>query len=192
MPHVDGRVAKGQQTRSLLVEALVDLVDSGAPAPTTQQVADRAGVSVRLVFHHFRGTRDLVVTALTLQSERHRSIVFDVPARGPPELRVRALCRQRRLYFEELTPIYRVAHARSDTVAALRDLLADDRARLRHQLAGTLAPELGARGAEADDLLDALERATGWETWRDLRDVRGRTPAAAERSMAFTAGRLRR
>jgi AcrR family transcriptional regulator len=187
-------VAKGQQTRLLLAEALVGLVDGGVAWPTIRQVAARAGVSVRLVFHHFRGTEGLVVAAVSLQSERHRGVLFAIPPRGPPELRVRALCRQRRLYFEELTPVYRMAQARmglrANAGAALGELLAEDRARLRRQLADTLAPEIGARGAQSAVLLDALEAATGWEAWRALRDVRRLTPAAAERAMAFTAGSL--
>ncbi len=51
-------------------------------------------------------------------------------------------------------------------------------------------PRWPARGADAGALLDALEQATGWETWRSLRDVRGRTAAAAERAIAFTALQL--
>jgi len=191
LPHqADGRIARGEQTRRLLAEALVDLVDDGASGPTTRQVADRAGVSLRLVFHHFRDARGLHVAAVALQSERHRDTLFAIPPRGPPDLRIRALCRQRRLYFEGLAPVYRVAAGRPGTDAALRDLLADDRERMRTQLAGTLAPEVAARGPDAESLLDALEQATGWEAWWALRFARGRTPAAAERSMAATAGLL--
>ena len=151
---------------------------------------------MRVVFHHFRGTEGLVVAALSLLSERHRGVLFAIPPRGPPELRIRALCRQRRLYFDELTPVYRLAESlvlsRADSGVALAELLAEDRARLRHQLAGTLAPELGTRGAQSALLLDAIEQATGWEAWRALRDGRRLTPAAAERAMAFTAGSLLR
>jgi len=166
------------------------MVDDGATAPTTRQVAERAGVSVRLVFHHFHTIQGLLVAAATLQAERHRHVLFDVPPRGPPALRIRALCRQRRLYFEALVPVHRVAGAGVSGETDLADLLAQDRIRLRSQLAGTLAPEVAGRGAEADVLLDALEQATGWEAWRALRDVRGKTPAAAELAMAFTAVRL--
>ena len=186
----DGRAARGEQTRRLLAEALVGLVDAGAPTPTARQVASWAGVSTRTVFHHYRGTDGLVAAALSLQYERHRGLLFPIPPRGPPALRVRALCRQRRLYFEELTPVYRLALARVDAGAALARLLAEDRARLRRQLADTLAPEFVARGRDSGALLDALDQSTGWEAWRALRDVRHLTAAAAERAMAFTAGRL--
>jgi len=168
----------------------VALVDDGADLPTTGQVAARAGVSVRVLFHHFHGTRALMVAAVVLQSERHRGVLFAVPPRGPPDLRVRALCRQRRIYFEGLAPIVRVAGARLDAARDLDALLAGDRARLQRQLASTLAPEVDARGAEAARLLEALQDATGWEAWRALRDVRGLSPAGAERAMAYAAHRL--
>jgi AcrR family transcriptional regulator len=180
-------VARGQQTRQLLAETLLALVDEGVTAPTARQVAARAGVSVRIVYHHFGGTEGLHAAAVALQAERHRDTLFAIPPRGPPDLRIRALCRQRRLYFEGLAPVYRAAVARADAGAALLGLLAADRTRMRMQLAGTMAPEVASRGSEAGDLLDALEQATGWEAWRALRDTRGRTPAAAERAMAFTA-----
>ena len=73
---------------------------------------------------------------------------------------------------------------------ALRDLLADDRAVLRAQLASTLAPELAARPSDAAELLDALAHATGWDTWRSLRDPGDRTAPSAERVMALTAASL--
>jgi AcrR family transcriptional regulator len=190
--HLDGRVARGRVTRALLVESLVALVDGDGDGgvPTTRQVAERAGVSVRVVFHHFPSAPDLAAAAVVLQSERHRGVLFAVPPRGPPELRVRALCRQRRLYFEALGPIHRVAAARAPTSAALARFHVEDRQRLRRQLAVALAPEVRDRGDEADALLDALEHVTGWDAWRALRDGWGRSPAAAERAMAFTAVRL--
>jgi AcrR family transcriptional regulator len=187
---LDGRLAKGEQTRRSVVEALVDLVDAGLTTPTSRQVADRAGVSVRLIFHHFGGVHGVLLAAVALQAERHRSVLFAIPARGPPALRIQALCRQRRLYFEEMTPVFRVALARAHAEAELRELLAEDRTLLCGQLALTLAPEIRERGADADALLDALEHATGWEAWRSLRDARGNSAPSAERAMVFAAGRL--
>jgi AcrR family transcriptional regulator len=186
----DARTARGERTRRVLVEALVDLIDGGEAQPTTQQAADRAGVSVRLVYHHFGGVHGLLLAAVALQSERHRHLLFAIPPRGPPALRIKALCRQRRLYFEEITPVYRVARARAANGAGLDDLLAADRSALRGRLAVTLAPELEASGGASTDVLDALEQATGWDAWRALRDVRGHTAPSAERAMAFTASCL--
>jgi len=164
----------------------VDLVDAGATAPTTQQVADHAGLSVRLVFRHFRTIHGLHMAAAALQAERHRHVLFTVPARGSPALRTRALCRQRRIYFEALAPVRRVV----GTAGTAEPTLAEDRDRMHRQLAETFAPEVADRGPEAAALLGALEQATGWEAWRALRDTRDHSPAAAERAIAFTALRL--
>jgi AcrR family transcriptional regulator len=183
-------VARGRRTRRLLVEALLELVDEGATAPTIPQIADRAGVSVRLVFHRFDGRDELILASVALQSERYRTILFAIPARGPAELRIQALCRQRRLYFEEITPIHRVANVVAGNGDGLRQLLADDRMLLRHQLAVTLAPEVRARGTHSEELVNALERATGWEAWRALRDSQGMSTAVAERAMVFTTVHL--
>jgi AcrR family transcriptional regulator len=187
---LDQRVAKGEQTRLIVLQAFVELVDETGVAPTTLEVATRAGVSVRSIYRHFGDARGLVLAAVGFRAERHRPLVFDIPPKGPPALRIRALCRQRRLYFEEMASIYRVAHARPHGEEGLLEILAVDRAILRRQLARTLAPELRSRGEEAPELLDALEQATGWEAWRALRDTRGHTAPSAERAMAYTATRI--
>ncbi len=186
----DARTAKGERTRRVVVEALVDLIDEGGPHPTAKRVAQRAGVSVRLVYHHFGGVHGLLLAAVALQSERNQYLLFAIPPRGPPELRIKALCRQRRLYFEQMTPVYRVAHGRAHAEGGIDALLAADRTALRDQLAHTLGPELESRGTCGPELLDALEQATGWDAWRALRDGRAQTAPSAERAMAFVAGRL--
>ena len=183
----DSRVAKGERTRRLVVEALVELIDEGEDHPTTRKVAHRARVSVRLIYHHFGGIHGLLLAAVAYQSERHRDLLFTIPPRGPPELRIKALCRQRRLYFEEMTPFYRAAHSRAHLEAGLDALFADDRTILRRQLAHTLDPELGPLQSAAPELLDALEQATGWDAWRSLRDGGNHSAPSAERVIAFTA-----
>jgi len=187
---LDGRLVKGERTRRALIEATVLLITEERAAPTSARTAARAGVSRRLVFHHFRGMDGLLLAAASGQSDRHRGILFTIPARGPPDLRIRALVRQRRLFFEAMAPTYRVAHAREHAAAGLRGLLDHDRSVLRRQLEDTLAPEIGARGSEAVELLDALEQATGWDAWRSLRDTRHRSAPSAERVMAYALGRL--
>lgn len=183
-------MAKGERTRRVVVEALVALIGEGENHPTTRKVAHRAGVSVRLIYHHFGGFHGLLLAAFAHQAERHRDLLFSIPPRGSPELRIKALCRQRRLYFEEMTPLYRAAHSRAHPEAGLDAIFADDRTVLRSQLAHTLDPELAPLQAAAPELLDALEQATGWDTWRSLRDGGNHSAPSAERVIAFTASCL--
>ena len=166
------------------------LIDERHPHPTIPDVAARAGLSVRTIYHHFGGIHELLVAAVVLQRDRHRDLLFLIPPRGSAALRITALCRQRRLYFEEVSPALRMALARAPGQATLHVLLADDRAVLRAQLARTLAPELSARQTGATELLDALTQSTGWDAWRSLRDDGARTAHSAERVMALTATSL--
>jgi len=49
----DGRRARGERTRVRVLEALVALAEEGQVRPGAQQVADRAGVALRTVYHTF-------------------------------------------------------------------------------------------------------------------------------------------
>ncbi len=189
----DRRLARGEHTRLAFLEAMIELMDGRADPPTAKKVARRAGISRRMIFNHFEGGMNgLLVGAVELALSRQRGLVRGVPPRGPSPPRVRALCRQRRQLFEELGPVYRTAYARASTSAGLVPVLVAHRSVLREQLAHTLAPELEARGPDADLLLDALEQATGWEAWCGLRDLALRSAPAAERAMAFAADQLLR
>ncbi len=169
---------------------MIELIDGSADPPSSRTVARRAGISRRMIFHHFHGMEELLVRAVELALSRQRGLLRGVPPRGPAPLRVRALCRQRRQLFELLGPVYRTAHARAFTSAGLTGVLTAQRILLRGQLAHTLAPELETRGAEAGLLLDALDHATGWEAWCMHRDLATRSAPSAERAMAFAAVEL--
>src|SRR5208282_909869 len=53
LARLDGRLARSARTRHAVVDALLDLLGEGDLRPTAARIADRAGVSLRLVFHHF-------------------------------------------------------------------------------------------------------------------------------------------
>ena len=49
----DGRFDRSVKTRAKIVAAFIDLVGSGNPAPTAEQIAVHAKVGLRTVFRHF-------------------------------------------------------------------------------------------------------------------------------------------
>jgi len=185
----DRRVARGIRTRTLIVNALIDLIDTGNPHPTSRQVAARAGVGIRTVFHHFGDLEILFRSAAGLHLWRHRSLMAPLSPQGPIEARIRALCHQRRQLFEVIGPVLAVAYTRSQTSPGLRDVLVKHRSRLRQQLAFTLGPEISAGGKQAT-LLDTLELTTGWQSWSALRFEAGHTASSAEEFMVSTVTRL--
>ncbi|WP_341711394.1 TetR/AcrR family transcriptional regulator [Erythrobacter sp.] len=52
-PSSDGRRARSQASRSKIIKAMMDLIESGDPDPSTAIVAKKAGVGLRSLFRHF-------------------------------------------------------------------------------------------------------------------------------------------
>ncbi|HEX3979679.1 MAG TPA: TetR/AcrR family transcriptional regulator [Acidimicrobiales bacterium] len=172
--------------------AVVALIGAGDPSPNSRRIARQAGVSVRLVFHHFGDLDALFVGAADDQVARYRSLITIIPARGPVETRIRIICRQRRRLFEAVGPVLRASSARSPATAARSQVLADQRVLLRRQIAVTLAPEIDARGPLAAVVLDTIDVAAGWQNWNPLRLDAGHTASSAEQVVAFAVSRLLR
>lgn len=180
---IDGRVARGERTRRRVAEALIALLEAGTPEPTARQVAEQAGVSARIVFHHYDDMEQLLRAAVAVQVERHWSRMRPIDPSLALSERVTRLVRQRGALFDAIAPVRRAAalvEHRSPVVAAE---LARSRAGLRHELEHLFAPELAAPGTAGGDLLDALELAAGWDVWDQLRHHMGRPAPSARRVM---------
>jgi AcrR family transcriptional regulator len=185
----DRRLARGSATRDVILGATVELLTEDNPRPTSYLVAQRAGVSRRTVFYYFAGVDGLVLRAVESQLARQRSFIIPLPPRGPIDIRINAVCKQRRELFERLGPIYGAARTLGDRRAHVpsRPLhLAD----LRQQLALTFAPEIDQCGRDGPMVLQWLDAVTGWEHWHILRTREGLTPRAAERSTASLVRRV--
>jgi AcrR family transcriptional regulator len=187
---LDRRLARGVRTRTDILDALIDLINRGNPYPSTRLVAARAGVSLRTVYHHFGDVEILFRSAAGLHLSRYQSLLAGIAPQGPTGARIRVVCHQRRELFEATGPVLRVAHSRAQRSPSLNEVLVRHRSRLRQQLAFTLEPEIAARGTEADVVLDALEVATGWQSWNALRFEAARSASSAERFMAFAVIRI--
>lgn len=184
----DGRRARGERTRLAVIEALLALVADGAPHPTARQVADRAGVALRTVYHHFEDVESLRRVAFELQLERHKEILRPIPA-GDLHERAATFARQLRTLFEAITPIRRTVLLDERTTREPAGRLAELPAFRRKHLESVFAEDLAGR-AERARLLDALDVATSWHAWEFLRTVRSRGPLAAERVLAYSVEAL--
>jgi TetR/AcrR family transcriptional regulator, regulator of autoinduction and epiphytic fitness len=186
----DRRRERGERTRTNILQAATDLVDAGNLRPTAWQVARRAGVSTRLVFHYFGRLEELIGLAAEIQAARHGSLIAAVPPHGPVAARVAALCRQRRDLYEALGPAMRAAVAREVATPGWTETLSRHRVMLREQLEVTLAPEIGGQRGDSCLLLDVLEYTTSWRYWRGLRSDGGYSAPAAERAMVSVVTEL--
>ncbi len=189
-PGSDQRVARGLRSRRALMDAVIDLIRDGHPAPSGRRVAARANVGPRTVFRHFHGVDDLYCQAVERYLAEVAASIASVPARGPLPVRVALVVHQRRWLFEEVGPVLHASHAREPAIPALRAVLNGQRWALRRQWALALAPELHGRGPLGPAVLTTVETVSGWPQWSTLRHQSGHSAHQAERVMAFLVTRI--
>jgi TetR/AcrR family transcriptional regulator of autoinduction and epiphytic fitness len=152
---------------------MIALLEEGVVRPTAKQVAEGAGVSIRLVFHHFEDMESLLESAVAIQAERHWQRP-EVPVRGDLRTRVRAIVRWRSDLYEEIAPVRRATYLTGYDSPVLTHYLETASRILRTQSQRVFAEELDSeqlrdRPALQRELLDALEVAGSFESWDQLR-----------------------
>lgn len=173
---IDGRRLRSERTRQLIIEAYLALIreNPSTPMPTAQEIAARAGYSVRSVFERFPDLHTLRVAAADYGLAHAAALA---PARdidGDRAIRIRSQVETRAGTCERGVALWRALIYNIDENDALtvRIKIARertiDRMRLmyRHELA-TL-PELEQR-----NLLIALEAMTDIESWARMRESYG-------------------
>ena len=183
---VDGRTARGDRTRRQIAESLIALLEQGVEEPTARAVASEAGVSLRLVFHHFDDMEQLLRAAVEVQIERHWSHLKPVDPSLPTAERVALIVRQRESLFEAISPTRRAADRLEAGSPTVSGQLANARSALRAGLEDAFRRELPASRRDRTELLDALEAAGSWENWDQLRRRMQLRPAASRRVMTRT------
>ena len=177
-----GDAARGERTRLKVIEALLDLVDEGTVRPTAQEVATRAGVALRTVYHHFEDVEALRRLALDLQMRRHAEILKPIDTGGDLGERIEVIANQCRRLFEALTPIRRATMFDEQSSPEMAEGIAYCTRTRRDHVIDTFAPELRRSGTDAV-MTDAVDLVTSWPTWEYARASLGRSPAAATRVM---------
>jgi TetR/AcrR family transcriptional regulator, regulator of autoinduction and epiphytic fitness len=166
----DGRAARSYRARLALADALLDLLNQGVERPTAAQIAERAGVSLRLVFHHFDDLEAIYASAGDLQIERVRTLSKPVDSALPFEERVATFLKTRARVFEYVSPVRRASLRREASSPEI-----SRRMRVAHQLARdqtlhAFASEIaGAPAGQRAEVAAALDGVTSWEMWEFLR-----------------------
>jgi TetR/AcrR family transcriptional regulator, regulator of autoinduction and epiphytic fitness len=185
-PARDGRVARGQRTRRSVAEALTDLLRAGDPDPTAKEVARRAGVSLRLVFHHFADMDDLYQFVGTLQLRRQWADMPQLSPRLSLSTRIERTVAHRAALFEETTQVRRALMCRAPTSGAVRQALAASDNLLLEDLKATFAGELADLPATSrSEYLGAMDTGTSWEVWERLRTTSSVPVRSARRVMSL-------
>jgi AcrR family transcriptional regulator len=190
LPSPDGRVARGQRTRRNVVDALISLLRDGDPEPTAKAIAGRAGISLRLVFHHFSDIDDLYRAAIDHQLECHWSALAPVSPSVPLDDRIRHTLRVRSVLYEKISPVRRAVVRRSATSPELGQSITRANSLLLENLAATFSDVLARRPGGSDEFLIALDTLLSWETWDRLRQSSDLSIMTVKRIVARTVEAL--
>jgi len=166
----DGRAARSYRARLALAEALLDLVNEGIEQPTAVQIAERAKVSLRLVFHHFEDLESIYASAADLQIERVRGMVKGIDPALPFDERLQAFVRIRARVLEYVAPARRASMRLESSSAELSRRMRFAQEMARGHAFQTFDSELKSlSGDDAAEVRAALDGVTSWEMWEFLR-----------------------
>jgi AcrR family transcriptional regulator len=189
---VDGRRLRRDRNREAVVQALLELYRAGNLTPSTDEIAERAGISSRSLFRYFDDVDALVRTAVARQQE-HLAPLFEVSARPEQPLvaRVDRFVADRTRLLDAMGPVGQLARSIAPRQPQVAAELGRIRAVLRSQVVDVFAPELAlAPAGEHDAVLAALDVACSWEARHLLRQDQRLGKSAAARVMALSIHRL--
>jgi AcrR family transcriptional regulator len=188
---MDGRIARGARARAAIVDALLGLIEAGELRPSAARIAERAGVSLRSVFQHFRDVESLFAAMADRQRERLAPLLDRVPGDGPLERRLQAFVAARARLLESIAPVRRAALLTEPFSRELSKRLSAFRRQKAEEVRRVFATELARRPPAARRrLLAALVAVSSWSTWQALRDHQGLSPAQARRVVHHMLGTL--
>jgi AcrR family transcriptional regulator len=183
----DGRRRRRLHNREAVVDALLDLYREGNLRPSTDEIAERAGLSPRSLFRYFEDVDDLAGAAVNRAQLRALPVIsFDVDPTAPRAARVKGLVEQRFRVFDEVGHAATVVRIRAPVQPVVAELLSQNRAFLREQLRELFAAELGRlRGSQAREVLAALDVVSSYESYDLLQHDHRLAPNRARAAMTL-------
>lgn len=183
MTATDGRHARRDRNRAAVIDAMFAILEDGS-SPTTEAIAERAGVSVSSVFRYFESLDDLHRETIDAHFERFGPL-FALPSigEGDRDLRVRRFVDARLELYDSVASVARLARARSYDHRLIAERVAEIRRSFVEQIRVHFADELATRsGADADDIVHSIDSLTSFESWDLMTSTHGRSPRQIRRA----------
>jgi TetR/AcrR family transcriptional regulator of autoinduction and epiphytic fitness len=193
-PPIDGRLARSQRARAAIIKAMMALIEEGNLTPSAQAVAERAGVSLRLVFHHFKDMESLFTEmfATMFQTRILPHLPFPEGV-GPFQERLDAFVEKHSALFEAVAPFRRAGKLQEHTSAAVAAALNQGRMANAAQVITAFTPELEAQPEQVrQTVIHAVVMATSFVAWDMLRRHQGISLEETKKVIAETLCRLLR
>ena len=168
-----------------MLDAMLALFREGVLEPTAQEIADRAGLSLRSVHHHFDDREALFIEVARRQLDWMKPLLgdleLDVTACSFPT-RLEAFVHARCSMLERMTPTRRAVLLMIPSSPTARRGVAGLRRLKREQVQRIFAPELDGCLAHSEPLA-AAAAVTSWSHWEELRGYQGLSIARAQRTV---------
>lgn len=172
---VDGRTTRGERNREALLDAAYDLIVEGNLAPSSQEIAQRAGVGLRGIFRHF-GDMEGLRAALDERTTSEGAARFAGGNReGSFRERLLHAIERRAAAYEANNNFFRAMQIDRWNSEVLRNSYDRDNYRLRKDFEGWL-PELKSLSINRREAVDA---AASFENWQRLREYQHQDIEAA-------------
>lgn len=164
----DGRSARRERNREIVVDAVLDAIEAGATIPTIRRVAELAGVSERSIFRYFGDLDELLSAAIESAMKRYGPYArIADEGRGALEERLEALVEARLLVWVRSDAAASLVRARAASLPVLHASLVESRVKLREQTERHLSDLLDELPADRrSDVLHMVEVVVSYESFR--------------------------
>lgn len=178
----DGRHARRSRNREAVIEAILALHDEGELAPSTEAIAERAGVSPRSLWRYFDDAEDMARAAISRQQERLAPVFArPIDTSGTRHDRVQRAVTHRIELVDAMGNVGKVARLRAPFNPAIAAELQRVRREVRRLLGAALRPDLEALPRRrAETTLAAIDVACSYEAVELLRSDHGLASPAVE------------
>jgi AcrR family transcriptional regulator len=170
-PIVDGRRLRSERTRQLIIEAYLALLRDNMQVPTSAQIAERAGYSVRSVFERFPDLLSLRIAATDYAFAQGTASAQLRDLDGDRATRIRSQVETRARTCETWLPMWRALNANQGDSEELKSRVRLARELIFRRLELMYQPELStlAKPMRRYTLI-ALEALTDFESWARMRE----------------------
>ncbi|WP_208354481.1 TetR/AcrR family transcriptional regulator [Pseudaestuariivita rosea] len=175
----DGRRLRSQRSRQQIADALMKLVRQGNFLPRSQELAEASGLSLRTVFRHIEDMESLY-RDLTEQIEAEVMPILLRPyvSTDWKDQLEEAVAKRAEIY-EKILPVKMSADLRRFRSEVLMENYRRSAAIERAQIKAVLPADLSGDG----ELLEAIDLALSFESWRRMRYDQNLSPEMAQKIM---------
>jgi AcrR family transcriptional regulator len=172
---LDGRTARRARNSDAVLDAVHELFVEGQQVPNIEDVAARAGVSLRSVYRYFPDSRQLMLAALVRRTQIAEPVwELRDEGRGSFEERVDHFVEHRMALYDHSAPTIRAALALADRVPEIAEQADLRRRQVAEQARRHFARELvGLSNEEAESMLTCVELLCQFESLDLLRSRLG-------------------